>query len=600
MIRPLQAGGWSTAQPTHGTLGFERFLVQASRLRRPPRRPPPAPSTTRTQESPVRRHRASAGVAVLALAAVVLAACTGDDDQVFGTAEVAEGEVVQTVAAAGVLEPAGRTTVTAPSAGEIEVLDVADGDRVESGDPLFTLRSDSLEQQLEQAEAAVETVGMLAGAPDGLASVDLAPVVTSLQAQLDAVVPALLGTLEDQVGALEATITAVTSATEESGRATVAALRDLRDTLGGALPEELGVDPETIAAPAAESTLVTVDTAELEASLASSQARLHTTQTEYRAATAQLDEVAASLSAQTEGAAEAQDAAVAAQREQAEAAVEAVRERIEDLAVVAPDSGVVELVRDAGGGDLGGLGALEGLEGLGDVGDLEGLGGELGELGELGDGLGGDAGDLDGVLGGEAGPNGAEGPAEVGARVGAGQPVLTIFDLDVFTVRAEVDELDVIEVAAGQEGVVLVDAFPTAELRGVVERVGIEPRQVGTGGAQFPVTVRIEEVPDDVDLRLGMTSSVEIEVRAVAGELVVPSSALLRRGGDEIIHVVRDGRAERVNVEVLALGDGVAAVEGPVEPGDVVVTTGVELLEDGQEIETEPDDDLAAAPPAAR
>ena len=539
----------------------------------------------------MRRLRASAPVTVLALAAVVLAACTGDDDPVFGTAEVTTGEVVQTVAAAGVLEPAGRTTVTAPSGGEIEVLEVADGDRVEAGDPLFALRSDSLEQQLEQAEAAVETVGTLAGGADGLAGVDLAPVVTSLQAQLDAVVPALLGTLEDQVGALEATITAVTDATEESGRATVAALRDLRDSLGGALPEELGVDPKTIAAPAEDTTLVAVDTSDLEASLGSAQARLHAAQVEYRSATAQLDEVAADLAAQTESASQAQRAAVEAQREQAEMAVEAVREQLEGLDVTAPSAGVIELVRDPGGGAAGGLGALEGLEGL------EGLGGDLGSLA---DGLGGDGPDLDALTGGglDGAPGAGEqartdGPPAVGASVTAGQPVVTIFDLDSFTVRAQVDELDIVEVAAGQPVVVLVDAFPTAELRGVVERVGIEPRQVGTGGAQFPVTVRIDEVPDEVDLRVGLTSSVEIEVRAVDAQLVVPSSALLRRGGEEIVHVVRDGRAARIDVEVLALGDGVAAIEGPLEPGDVVVTTGVELLEDGQEIETEPDEDLA-------
>lgn len=545
----------------------------------------------------MRRPRAAAPLALLALAAVVLAACTGEEEPVFGTAEVTDGEVVQTVAAGGELEPAGRTTVTAPAGGEIEVLEVADGDRVAAGDALFTVRSESLEQQLEQAEAAVETVGLLAGSADGLGSVDLAPVVTSLQAQLDAVVPALLGTLEDQVGALEATITAVTDVTEETGRATVDALRELSDSLGGALPDELGVEPELIAAPAADATLVEVDTSELEASLASARSRLRTAQGEYRTATAQLDEVAASIEAQTQGAQEAQEVATAAQREQAEAAVAGVRERLEDLAVVAPNGGVIELVRDVGGGAAGldGLGGLEGLEGLG---GLEDLGGDLGALadGFAGGGAGlGSAGGLDAALGATGG-DASSGPPAVGASVSQGAPVLTIFDLDAFTVRAEVDELDIVEVEVGQSVLVLVDAFPTAELPGVVERIGIEPRQAGTGGAQFPVTVRIEEVPDDLELRVGLTSSVEIEVRAVQGELVVPSSALLRRGGGEIVHVVRDGRAERVAVEVLAFGDGTAAVAGPLEVGDLVVTTGVELLEDGQEIETEADEVQARAP----
>jgi multidrug efflux pump subunit AcrA (membrane-fusion protein) len=107
------------------------------------------------------------------------------------------------------------------------------------------------------------------------------------------------------------------------------------------------------------------------------------------------------------------------------------------------------------------------------------------------------------------------------------------------------------------------------------------------------VTVRLVERSDEVSLRIGMTASVEIQVREVEGELVVPSSALLRRGGDEVVHVVRDGVAHRVEVAVLALGDGTAAVSGDLAVGDIVVTTGVELLEDGQEVTLAPDDQAA-------
>ena len=537
-------------------------------------------------------RRPRAVVAVAMTAAVLLAACTGEEEPRFGHAPVASGEVVQTVAAAGILQPAGQVAVIAPSAGEIETLQVADGDVVSAGDPLFTLRSEALEQQLTQAESAVEAAELFAGNALGAGlGVDAAPLVGALRAQLDAVIPPVLGALEDQVQALEATITAVTAATQESGEATAAALTELAEALGGRLPEELDIEPELITAPGTEALTVEVDTTDLEASLADARGRLHAAQAEYRRASSQLAEVEAQAGATAAEAERAQAAATEFQRAQAETAAEAVRARLEDLAVVAPVAGIVELARGgaggAGGGGAGGLGALGGQPG-----DLESLADAVG----AGDLAGAAGADLAGLLGGGATGTDA-GPPVVGASVGAGQPVLTIFDLDGFTVAAEVDELDVVEVEVGQAVVILVDALPDAELTGVVARIAIEPRTAGMGGALYPVTVQLLELPEELGLRVGMTVSVEIQVRQVDAELVVPSSALLRRGGDEVVHVVRDGVARRIEVEVLALGDGTAAVRGDLEVGDTVVTTGVELLEDGQEVTLEPDP--AAAPPGA-
>jgi multidrug efflux pump subunit AcrA (membrane-fusion protein) len=526
------------------------------------------------------QRRPRAAVVAALTAVVLLAACSGEEEQLYGHARVTSGEVIQTVAAAGTLQPAGQVTVTAPSAGEIDTLQVADGDVVEAGDALFTLRSEALEQQLAQAESAVEAAELFAGTAAGAGlGLDVAPLVGALRAQLDAVIPPVLGALEDQVQALEATIRAVTAATQESGQATAAALADLAEVLGGQLPEDLGVDPELIAAPGVEAVTVEVDTTALEASLADARARLHAAQAEYRRASGQLAEVEAQAGAQAAEAERAQAAATDLQRGQAETAAEAVRARLDDLAVVAPVGGVVELARGGtGGGGAGPLGALGG-----EPADLDALADSLG----AGDLAGAAGGDLTGLLGGGGGVTDA-GPPVVGAQVGAGQPVLTIFDLDAFTVAAEIDELDVVDIAVGQDVLVLVDAIPDAELAGVVERIAIEPRTAGMGGALYPITVRLLELPGDLGLRVGMTASVEITVRQVDAELVVPSSALLRRGGDEVVHVVRDGVARRVEVEVLALGDGTAAVRGDLAVGDTVVTTGVELLEDGQEVTLEP------------
>jgi multidrug efflux pump subunit AcrA (membrane-fusion protein) len=317
-------------------------------------------------------------IAAVLVLVVVLAACSGEDEPVFGSAEVSRQTVVQTVAAAAVLEPAGRVTVSAPAAGEVTALAVADGDRVAAGDPLVTLRSESLEAQLEQAEAAVEATSVLAGTglagglgaslgggfPSGLdtglaAGLDVAPVIGALRAQLDAVIPPVLGALEDQVAGLEAAVQAIGDAASAQGQATAAALREVADALGGRLPDELDVDPALLELPDPDEVLVPVDTSGLEEALADARAQLHTAQARYRDASAQLGaverEAAASAAAQAAALAEAQAAAeeaqaaaeqaqeeaAALQREQAEAAVQAVQDRLDALAIVAPADGTV-------------------------------------------------------------------------------------------------------------------------------------------------------------------------------------------------------------------------------------------------------------------
>jgi macrolide-specific efflux system membrane fusion protein len=532
-------------------------------------------------EEPIVSDRRRDPVALVAALALVLAACSGGDEPTFEGAEVTAGEVVQTVAAPAVLEPAGRVTVSAPAGGVLEELAVADGDVVSAGDPLLRITSESLDQQLTQAEAAVESAGSFAGSA-GLESLDIAPLVASFRAQLDAVVPGVLGALEDQVAALEATVTTVNRTIADTGEATAEALQELAAELGGRLPPELGVDPELVAGPSAEDVTVPVDTSELEAALASSRARLHEAQSEFRAATAQLEELEEQAAAQAATATQAQMAAAEVQRAQAGLALETLQERAEALEVTAPADGVVELAR----GDTGGGGTLD-AGSLGD--DLASLGGQLG-LGGAGGDLGGaaelDPSDLGAGLPGAAGSTStSDGPIAAGSEVGAGQVLLTIYDLDSFTARAEVDELDIAEVAEGQDVTVLLDAFPGVELAGVVERIAVEPRRGGVGGALYPVEVRVTTLPEEVDLRVGLTASVEVEVRTVDAELVVPSGALLRRGEDEVVYVVREGVADEVSVQVLALGDGVAAIAGDLTVGDTVVTTGVELVEDGQQLE---------------
>jgi multidrug efflux pump subunit AcrA (membrane-fusion protein) len=283
----------------------------------------------------------------------------------------------------------------------------------------------------------------------------------------------------------------------------------------------------------------------------------------YTASRENLRQAEREAAGQAQQATAAQRAAAAAQRRQAELALEAARGRSADLTIVAPADGVIELGRADGGGAA--------------APDLGGLADQLG-------GAGGGVPDIGGLLGGGESGGGTSGPVAEGVSVSTGQTIATVYDLSAFTARVAVDEIDIVEVERDQAVTVLVDAFPEAEIRGTIANVAIAPTASPTGGATYPVTVRLTRVPDDVRLRVGLTASAEIEVRRVEAEATVPTAALLRRGGQEVVYVADDGVAREVPVTVLALGDDLAAVEGELARGDRVVTTGVETLTDGQEL----------------
>lgn len=421
-------------------------------------------------------------------ALVVATACSGEPESATALARVTSGEVVEVVAAPASVEPRARTAVPAPLGGEVVDVVVADGDEVVAGEPLLRLSSDALDVQIAQAEAAASAAGALTAAGP---AIDLSPLFEVVRGQLEAVVPDVLATLEAQVARID----------DEKLR------QRAREPLQRAT-----------------------------ANYAQSRQELLEAEQEARAS--------------ADRATAAQRTAAEAQRRQAEIALDAAREQAEELTIVAPASGVVEL-GTAGGG----VPAAAGAAGLSDV---DGLSGLLEQ------------------------PSGAapDAPLAPGASVGFGQDVATIYDLSGFHLRAEVDELDAVRVEEGQAATVLVDAYPDATMRGEVAQVAIAPTRGGSGSVVFPVEVVLGQLPADVDLRVGLTASVEIEVARVEGT-VVPSSALLRRGGQEILFVGRGGVAREVDVDVLAIGDDTAAVSGDVEPGDRVVTAGVEDVADG-------------------
>ncbi|WP_448593515.1 efflux RND transporter periplasmic adaptor subunit [Thermoflexus hugenholtzii] len=155
-----------------------------------------------------------------------------------------------------------------------------------------------------------------------------------------------------------------------------------------------------------------------------------------------------------------------------------------------------------------------------------------------------------------------------GSPAPTGMPAITIGDLNHLEVVVNLPEVDVAQVAPGQEAVIIPEATPDTRLKGKVISVAPVGSQI-QGVVNFPVTIALEEKAPSV--RAGMTVQVQIAVARRENALLVPRRALIARGGQTFVTVMRGDQTETVPVRIGMRGDTMAEVLEGLQEGDVVV-----------------------------
>ena len=112
-----------------------------------------------------------------------------------------------------------------------------------------------------------------------------------------------------------------------------------------------------------------------------------------------------------------------------------------------------------------------------------------------------------------------------------GTVILTISDLSLMEVEAEVDETDVVNVRPGQPAKITVDAIPDTTFAGRVATVGNSGRQATGASTEEVVNFEVKVRFDSPDPRLkpGMTADVEVETETREQVLAVPIQAVVAR-----------------------------------------------------------------------
>jgi HlyD family secretion protein len=266
------------------------------------------------------------------------------------------------------------------------------------------------------------------------------------------------------------------------------------------------------------------------------------------------------------GIGEAVAALGAAQQAQAQAAYDLAKSTVDALILHAPFTGVVQFAGPAGSGGGDPLAGLLGAVGGGAA--------AVNTAGAAGAGAGQSVVGVDDML-------------SVGDHVAAGSAVVTIVDISEIGLMGEVDETDVLLVAAGVRASVELDAAPGVPYEAVVRTVDLLPTPSARGGVAYRLRLAFTRRDGDAQPpptpRPGMSAVAHLRVRTAVDAIAVPAAAVFTtEGGGDAVWLLRDGKAVRQAVTVGVQGEDFVQVLSGLDPGQRVVVSGTDKVSAGQ------------------
>ncbi|MCU0951568.1 MAG: efflux RND transporter periplasmic adaptor subunit [Burkholderiaceae bacterium] len=182
----------------------------------------------------------------------------------------------------------------------------------------------------------------------------------------------------------------------------------------------------------------------------------------------------------------------------------------------------------------------------------------------------------------------------VGDVVRDGTDLVNVEDISRLKVDFRLPERAFTQLKVGLPIEVVTDALPGGTYRGRID--AINPRIDAAGRS---LEVRAELPNADGRLRPGMFARVRVVVADRPSAYLVPEEAIVPQGDSFFVFRVVDGVARRVPVKLGVRRDGQVELLDNVKAGDRIVTAGVRVQRDGQQVRVlGPATAPGAAPPA--
>lgn len=159
--------------------------------------------------------------------------------------------------------------------------------------------------------------------------------------------------------------------------------------------------------------------------------------------------------------------------------------------------------------------------------------------------------------------------AVTGDQVAPGTTAFRVDDLSSLLVDVQVSEVDINNVAIGQNATLSFDAILGKIYNGTVVEVG-QAGDTIQGVVSFTVTVELTDADEQV--KPGMTAAVNVIVEEVTDTLLVPNRSVRLVDGERVIYLLKDGVAEPVTITLGASSDTMSVlVSGDVKEGDLII-----------------------------
>jgi RND family efflux transporter MFP subunit len=161
--------------------------------------------------------------------------------------------------------------------------------------------------------------------------------------------------------------------------------------------------------------------------------------------------------------------------------------------------------------------------------------------------------------------------------------MLSLHDIDTVRVLIEVVEKDIPLIRTGQKAELRAEAYPDKVFEGTVTRV-----VQALNRATRTMTVEIDLPNSDRQLKGGMFARAEVLVDTHHDAVQIPIDAVSRLEDAQYVFVVRDGKAQRVNVEIGAQKENRVEIVKGLSGDESVIVSGKDLVHDGTPVLTQP------------
>ena len=156
-------------------------------------------------------------------------------------------------------------------------------------------------------------------------------------------------------------------------------------------------------------------------------------------------------------------------------------------------------------------------------------------------------------------------------------PLVQISDVNQMSVDIEVNEIDILKIKRGQNATVTFSAVPDVECKAQVTEVATVASGSGEGGGVVTFHVGLVIPKPSNKLREGMTANVKISVANVDDVLLVPAAAVTDNGVGATVQVVTDEETyetETRQVKVGLTNGNVTVIEEGLKEGETVLVSG--------------------------